>query len=908
MILYENSVKNFIESASNRRITSFFSDEYEQHFSRKTESKTKTYWKYVTQILKEMLIDSRISDDAGIRIDYVINSNFQWVEVLLVGIAHSELQVHLIELLPFTSLINKKAEEVYCFDNDGEEVEFLHPSMQSVCYKGYLTNNLSVVSMENIQFYSCVYLFECEDTNTKDVLRNEQTLIDEVPIFVKGEEAELQQRLSLFSDASDGKYVLQLLHNKDQLCAAGLEAYIQSMNNDENSRNNGLFAEQKYISANIISSIQEKAKNVFVVNGYPGTGKTTLAISIMKSAYDKGYHVLFLCGTKLMVEMIKKTMEQNDAMNDRVRVSTVQAFLSKKEEVHHELIIIDESHNTGIYFWKHYVSRDDGVPRTFLFLFDMAQCISGLGQNLLDSLYEDAPKIKYEIRKNDLNSNIRFSGKASGINWLTHQLQLADTGNYDDWDKDTYKIELVNDPNSIPEIISNEKKKGNFCRAIVYYHTISSISMKYGEPAIGYDMHNFIMPVITVHSPYASKWYKDDDLSNYAVSVRLVQGVELDYACVLIDGLTYDKEAKRVVLRKDSTQVEDEIKRGQLRNESELDDMIKGLTRKVLAGYYVALSRGKKGVYIYCSDDALKEYLSEKLKYATRRFSWIKEFISKYDYDSEKGIVKREDCESESTKNLDQYSYVTRIYEQFNDLIEEIKRSIDGKIDEDDFKVISDKCSTFLLELQKDAIENDELVKDYRKTIIEHMGKPSWDKLSDLSKKCLLSAEIIFHDLKDYNQIFDFSGVCIQVSKAVEYELAYRYLKKYTDYLAKKYGNRLMDRIPRSLMDGSEIITMEKYTLGSVRFTVGMDPEGNVVNNYVYREFEKYAKECLWSNCGSLQSKVAEHIRIVHKIKEDYRNKAAHKSSVDAIAAEECLKYVVEVERKLGYMLDEYKY
>jgi len=134
MILYENSVENFIESASSRRITSFFSDGYEQHFSRKTESKTKTYWKYVTQILKELLIDSRISDDAGIRIDYVINSNYQWVEVLLVGRASGGCQVHVIELLPFTSLLSKKADEVYCFDNDGEEVEFLHPSMQSVCY------------------------------------------------------------------------------------------------------------------------------------------------------------------------------------------------------------------------------------------------------------------------------------------------------------------------------------------------------------------------------------------------------------------------------------------------------------------------------------------------------------------------------------------------------------------------------------------------------------------------------------------------------------------------------------------------------------------------------------------------------------------------------------------------------
>ena len=47
-------------------------------------------------------------------------------------------------------------------------------------------------------------------------------------------------------------------------------------------------------------------------------------------------------------------------------------------------------------------------------------------------------------------------------------------------------------------------------------------------------------------------------------------------------------------------------------------------------------------------------------------------------------------------------------------------------------------------------------------------------------------------------------------------------------------------------------------------------------------------------------------MKIIQKIKDDYRNKAAHKESMDVVAAKACLDYIIEVQRKLGIMLDAY--
>lgn len=52
--------------------------------------------------------------------------------------------------------------------------------------------------------------------------------------------------------------------------------------------------------------------------------------------------------------------------------------------------------------------------------------------------------------------------------------------------------------------------------------------------------------------------------------------------------------------------------------------------------------------------------------------------------------------------------------------------------------------------------------------IVKNMGEDAWKKLSDTGKKCLVSAEMTYQDMRDYNSLYDFSSVCLQASKAVE--------------------------------------------------------------------------------------------------------------------------------------------
>lgn len=49
MILYENTIENFLKSATDKNLIDYFASEYFEHFSRKIDSATKMQWKYSMQ-------------------------------------------------------------------------------------------------------------------------------------------------------------------------------------------------------------------------------------------------------------------------------------------------------------------------------------------------------------------------------------------------------------------------------------------------------------------------------------------------------------------------------------------------------------------------------------------------------------------------------------------------------------------------------------------------------------------------------------------------------------------------------------------------------------------------------------------------------------------------------------------
>ena len=47
---------------------------------------------------------------------------------------------------------------------------------------------------------------------------------------------------------------------------------------------------------------------------------------------------------------------------------------------------------------------------------------------------------------------------------------------------------------------------------------------------------------------------------------------------------------------------------------------------------------------------------------------------------------------------------------------------------------------------------------------------------------------------------------------------------------------------------------------------------------------------------------------IIQKLRDDYRNRSAHSEAVSIVDARDCIEYVITLSRKLGVLLDQYRF
>jgi DUF2075 family protein len=110
-------------------------------------------------------------------------------------------------------------------------------------------------------------------------------------------------------------------------------------------------------------------------------------------------------------------------------------------------------------------------------------------------------------------------------------------------------------------------------------------------------------------------WITSPDALNEVGSIHTVQGYDLNYAGVIIGrDLRFDAQAGRIVFDRseyrDKKGLQNNHKRGIVYSDAEIERYVKNI-------YAVLLTRGIRGTYVYVCDDALREHLRAYIPGAT---------------------------------------------------------------------------------------------------------------------------------------------------------------------------------------------------------------------------------------------------------------------------------------------------
>ena len=202
----------------------------------------------------------------------------------------------------------------------------------------------------------------------------------------------------------------------------------------------------------------------------------------------------------------------------------------------------------------------------------------------------------------------------------------------------------------------------------------------------------------------------------------------------------------------------------------------------------------------------------------------------------------------------------------------------------------------------------------YEKRIVYMLSESVWNKLSELSKKYLVSACMTYDALAQMkDDSIDFSGVCLQITKTLDVELASRFYQKYKRYLERKYPvHTSLGRWPNAMKtrDGLAPLEEKDFTLGTISYVLGVKGDGTVANNYSFREVTNYAREYIYKlgiSRSGIEQKLKNIAIYTEKVRSDYRNPSAHRSAITYVTATECMEYLIEHYKKLKEILEDMK-
>jgi hypothetical protein len=210
-------------------------------------------------------------------------------------------------------------------------------------------------------------------------------------------------------------------------------------------------------------------------------------------------------------------------------------------------------------------------------------------------------------------------------------------------------------------------------------------------------------------------------------------------------------------------------------------------------------------------------------------------------------------------------------------------------------------------------INDDQTYNVEKRKLIYSLGENAWNKLSDKSQTFLITSKVMFNKLILMDEVIDYSGICVLITKALEVEMNKRFFTDFIQYLDKTYDKNYSKYPTPLLFKKQKPLFDEKISLGSFQLILCLKEDRYASPDEKRNNKEKlleYCKNCLFSNVdeNKIEDLLNYYATSIEEIRVKYRNPSAHTNEIKRVDAEECFNLVLDVEKLLKKMLDSFDY
>lgn len=611
MIAYSETLKNFYSHVNQNII--------EQMIVKKLgfnvgESEKRSFRNSLPAIANA-LRNTNIPDDVQVALEYKIPLTNRRIDFMIAG-ADEFGKDHIVicELKQWDEVKHTDMDDVVLVKGQ----EHVHPSWQAYTYGSTIANFNEYVEKNDVEINTCTFLHNYKREYVDELcheIYNEG--LSKAEPFISDQYVDLSKFVSKYIKCKSNKDLLFEVENGKIKPSKMLADSLASMLNG--NKEYELLNEQRIVFSNLLKAIKdnlkENKKQVFIVRGGAGTGKSLICIQLLADLIkNKGLKTFYVTKSGYVRENYFSKLTKNVPQYSFLR-TLFKGSSSFINSINNEfdVLIVDEAHRltektkqSWFYKGENQIKEIIHASKTSIFFIDETQNIDIKDFGTIENIIKYAKELNAEVHCEDkfiLKSQFRCNGSDDYIAWLESVLynkEYIPSGLLVDYD-----IQVIDDIMEFKNLIIDKNSKGTSPSRILSGDVFEWKSM------------NDKSAIDIVIGDFYAQWNKtkafatDPRSINEVGCIHTSQGMEFEYVGLIVANDLIYRNGKILT---DYTKHPDGATEFKRPNAKKVNLNDKDIIDKIIRNTYkVLFTRGQKGCYLYVMDIELREYLKNRI-------------------------------------------------------------------------------------------------------------------------------------------------------------------------------------------------------------------------------------------------------------------------------------------------------
>lgn len=619
MIIYAEQLRTFKEDLMDSTIDEKLQASILEQMGRSTALNEIRSWRNSITQVGMVLSSSGIPDDSGIALEYNIPYTSKRIDMIVSGLDDEEKNTAIIiELKQWDSASRTGKDGIVSTFINGSVREVAHPSYQAWSYAMAIRDFNASVQDHDIILHPCTYLHNYASFQGDPIVCGEEYIeyIRSAPVFTKHDNRDLIEFIRKYIRKGDALETVFYIDRGKLRPSKSLQDCLASML--RGNREFTLLDTQKVVYEDIMQAARRikngAGKNVIIVRGGPGTGKSVLAVNLLNSITSEGMATAYVSKNAAPRHVYSAKLKGSMAKSRVDNMFKGSGSFTSCPEDAFDVLLADEAHRlngkSGLYsnLGENQIKEIIRSSKLSVFFIDEDQRVTLKDIGTVDEIKRHAEAASATITEMELDSQFRCSGSDGYLQWIDNVLGIRETATYD-LTGTSYDFRVFDDPNDLRDAIVG--LNGNNRSRLVAGYCWNWISEGKNDSSV----HDITIPEYGFEMSWnlgsSETWAIDRDSVNEIGCIHTCQGLEFDYVGVIIGPDMFCRDGEVLTDYRKRAKTDQSLKGIGKLPENEASEIADRIIRNT---YKVLMTRGMKGCFIYCVDDELCNHFTDSIR------------------------------------------------------------------------------------------------------------------------------------------------------------------------------------------------------------------------------------------------------------------------------------------------------